>query len=186
MLLKHDFELMARYNQWMNARLYAAAAGLEVAELRADRGAFFGSILSTLQHILAADTHWMKRFAAHATTLTSLDAVRALPLPALVRGLTCPDFAVLRAERERMDAAIMAFAVEATEDLYAQPLSYTNTAGETHTKLFAPVLRHFFNHQTHHRGQVTTLLSQLGIDVGVTDLSALVPDLGVPGSDPSS
>lgn len=186
MLLKHDFELMARYNQWMNERLYAAAAELEWAELRADRGAFFGSILSTLHHILAADTHWMKRFASHASTLPSLAEVRALPLPALVRGMTCPDFAPLRIEREWMDAAIVAFTTEATEDLYAQPLRYTNTAGEMHTKLFAPVLRHFFNHQTHHRGQVTTLFSQLGIDVGVTDVSALVPDLETVDPDPSS
>lgn len=70
----------------------------------------------------------------------------------------------------------MAFVGEAGEELYAQPLRYRNTAGEAHAKQFAPALRHFFNHQTHHRGQVTTLFSQLGVDVGVTDLSALIPE----------
>ena len=178
MTLKTDFELMARYNQWMNSRLYAQAADLDEAERQADRGAFFGSILATLVHILAADTHWMKRFAAAMPGLASLDYVRAVPPPELVRGIVFPDFAVLRADREALDAAIVAFADEATDDLYARPLSYTNSAGESHTKTAGLVLRHVFNHQTHHRGQVTTLFSQLGIDVGVTDLSALIPECG--------
>ncbi|MBT2145703.1 MULTISPECIES: DinB family protein [unclassified Rhodanobacter] len=176
MSLKPDFELMARYNQWMNARLYAAAAQLDETELHADRGAFFGSIAATLDHILVADTHWLKRFAEAMPGLASLDYVRALPLPEPVRGITFPDFARLRSEREAMDAAIVDFTCEASDDLYARPLSYVNSAGESHTKLSGLVLRHVFNHQTHHRGQVTTLFSQLGIDVGVTDLSALIPE----------
>lgn len=176
MSLKSDFELMARYNQWMNVRLYEAAANLDEAELRADRSAFFGSILATLAHILAADTHWFKRFAAAMPELASLDHVRAVPLPALVRGITFPDFASLRADREALDEAIIAFSAEATDELYAQPMSYTNSAGQRYTKVGGLVLRHVFNHQTHHRGQVTTLFSQLGMDVGVTDLSALIPE----------
>jgi uncharacterized damage-inducible protein DinB len=152
MSLKPDFELMARYNQWMNARLYAAAAQLDEVELRADRGAFFGSILATLAHILAADTHWMKRFAAAFPDMLSLDAVRALPLPELVRGITFPDFTRLCSEREAMDAAIIDFTGEATDAFYDQPLRYANTAGERHVKPSGLVLRHVFNHQTHHRG----------------------------------
>jgi len=177
MSLKLDFQLMARYNQWMNERLYAAAEQLDEVQWHADRGAFFGSIAATLDHILAADTHWMKRFAAALPDLASLDAVRALPLPELVRGITLPDFARLRSEREAMDAAIVDFTREATDDLYARPLHYVNSAGESHVKLSGLVLRHVFNHQTHHRGQVTTLFSQLGVDVGVTDLSALIPEI---------
>jgi uncharacterized damage-inducible protein DinB len=176
MSLKLDFELMASYNQWMNTRLYTAAAELDETELRADRGAFFGSILATLAHILAADTHWMKRFATGMPGLASLDYMRAVPLPELVRGIMSPDFAKLRSDRVAMDAAIIAFTHEATDALYAQPLGYTNSAGEPHTKPCGLVLRHVINHQTHHRGQVTTLFSQLGVDVGVTDLSALIPE----------
>jgi len=177
MSLKLDFELMARYNQWMNARLYAAAAQLDEVELRADRGAFFGSILATLDHILAADTHWMKRFAAAFPDLASLDAVRTLPLPELVRSITFPNFARLRSGREAMDTAIVNFTGEATDALFDQPLRWVNSAGESHAKPSGLVLRHVFNHQTHHRGQATTLFSQLGVDVGVTDLSALIPEI---------
>jgi Uncharacterized protein conserved in bacteria len=87
-----------------------------------------------------------------------------------------PIFAGLRSDRTAMDASIIAFTIEADDALYARPLSYTNSAGESHTRPAGLVLRHVFNHQTHHRGQVTTLFSQLGIDVGVTDLSALIPE----------
>lgn len=177
MSLKQDFALMARYNQWMNARLYAAAAALNEAELQADRGAFFGSILSTLHHVHAADAHWLHRFAAGAPELGSLDGVRAMALPELVRGITFPDFDRLRADREMLDAAIVAFTAEADDATYARPLNYTNSAGERHAKSFGLVLRHFFNHQTHHRGQATTLFSQLGVDVGATDLSVLIPEV---------
>jgi uncharacterized damage-inducible protein DinB len=176
MSLKADFELMAQYNQWMNARLYAAAAALDEAELRADRGAFFGSILATLAHIHAADMHWLKRFAAAMPGVAALDAVRAAPLPPLVRGSVAPDFGPLRADREALDGVFVAFTHEATDALYAQPLRYANTAGEAHCRPAGLLLRHVFNHQTHHRGQATTLFSQLGIDVGVTDLSALIPE----------
>lgn len=176
MSLKLDFELMARYNQWMNARLYAAAARLDGAQWHADRGAFFGSIAATLEHILAADTHWLKRFAAAFPELASLDYVRAVPLPELVRAITFPDLAQLRSGREAMDAAIIDFTREATDELYARPLRYANSAGESHTRLSGLVLRHVFNHQTHHRGQATTLLSQFGIDVGSTDLSTLIAE----------
>ena len=177
MSLKSDFELTARYNQWMNVRLYVAAAQLDEAQWHADRGAFFGSIAATLEHILAADIHWLKRFAAAWPSLASHDPVRALPLPPLVRGITFPELARLRHDRELVDAALIAFTREATDTLYEQSLRYVNSAGESHAKPCGLVLRHVFNHQTHHRGQVTTLFSQFGIDVGVTDLSALIPEL---------
>lgn len=177
MSLKPDFELMAHYNQWMNGQVYAVSAQLDEAQWHADRGAFFGSIAATLEHILVADTHWLKRFAAAFPELASLDYVRAVPLPEPVRAITFPDFARLRGEREAMDTAIVDFAREATDDLYARPLSYVNSLGESHAKHAGLVLRHVFNHQAHHRGQVTTLLSQLGIDVGVTDLSMLIPEI---------
>ncbi|MBP1473288.1 DinB family protein [Frateuria sp. MAH-13] len=176
MSLARDFQLMARYNQWMNERLYTAAASLDEAALRADRGAFFGSILATLDHILAADAHWLSRFAASFPELASLQPLRHAPLPALVRGITFPDFARLRGDRETMDGLLVSFTQEATEATYARPMRYVNSAGESFTREAGLVLRHVFNHQTHHRGQVTTLFSQCGVAIGVTDLSALIPE----------
>lgn len=176
MPLKSDFELMARYNQWMNGQVYAAAAQLDEAQWHADLGAFFGSIAATLEHILAADTHWMKRFARALPGLASLEQVRAMPLPELVRGITFPDFVRLRADREAMDTAIVEFTREATDATYAETLRYTSSAGGSHAKPSGLVLHHVFTHQAHHRGQVTTLFSQLGADVGATDLLELIAD----------
>jgi len=176
MSLARHFALMARYNQWMNTRLYAAAAALGEDRIREDRGAFFGSILATLHHIYAADVHWLRRFADDAPELHSLDPVRRMALPGLVRGITYPDFDWLRREREALDHVIVAFAEEARDELLGRLLRYVNTAGERHAKRFGDVLAHFFNHQTHHRGQVTTLFSQYGVDVGDTDLSMIIAD----------
>ena len=177
MSLTRHVALMAHYNQWMNTRLYAAAAALGEDRIREDRGAFFGSILATLHHIYTADVHWLRRFADGVPELRSLDPVRRMDLPDLVRGITYPDFDRLRREREALDRVIVAFAEEAGDTVYERVLHYTNSAGERHAKRFALLVAHFFNHQTHHRGQVTTLFSQYGVDVGDTDLSMLVPDV---------
>ncbi|WP_249314086.1 DinB family protein [Pseudoalteromonas sp. S2755] len=63
--MKANFELMADYNRWMNERLYEAVSGLNVTELHQDRGAFFGSIMGSLNHILVADIIWLKRYTKH-------------------------------------------------------------------------------------------------------------------------
>ena len=76
-MLLSQFLLMADYNQWMNTRLYDAAAKLSAAELERDRGAFFGSILGTLNHLAVTDIMWLQRFSAHPSNHRSLDPVRA-------------------------------------------------------------------------------------------------------------
>ncbi len=78
---KEHFELLATYNQWMNAKIYEAAERLPAADLVKDRGAFFGSILGTLNHILVADMIWLKRFATHPACQHTLQAVADLPDP---------------------------------------------------------------------------------------------------------
>ncbi|MEC8081230.1 MAG: DinB family protein, partial [Pseudomonadota bacterium] len=68
MTVKAHFELLATYNQWMNNKVYEAALRLENTELTKDRGAFFGSILGTLNHIYVGDIIWLKRFSSHPTS----------------------------------------------------------------------------------------------------------------------
>ena len=75
------FALLADYNQWMNRKLYAAAGTLDAEALARDRGAFFGSILGTLNHLVVADTIWLKRFAAHPAHARALDALAEVPSP---------------------------------------------------------------------------------------------------------
>lgn len=171
-----DIALLARYNAGMNRQLYDAAAQLAPQALHADRQAFFGSLFATMNHLLAGDTIWLTRFAAHPAGLRALDSLRGAPLPSSLRqsfGETLEDW---RANRLRLDAIIDAMAAELRPADLEQVLVYRNTRGQAFRKPFGSLLLHFFNHQTHHRGQASTLLTQAGVDIGVTDLLVLIPD----------
>ena len=168
--------LMAQYNAWMNAKLYDAAATLSSEALAADRGAFFGSVLGTLNHLVVGDTIWLKRFAVHPAQPQALQVVRDLPAPTALNQLLFADFAALRERRQLLDATIQSWASSLTADDLSHTLSYANTKGEAKAKNMGCLVMHFFNHQTHHRGQATTLLMQAGVDVGETDLLAMIPN----------
>ena len=167
--------LMADYNRWMNDRVYDAAATLDDAALTADKGAFFGSILATLNHIAIADTIWLHRFAQHPASFAALGAIAAFPMPMSLSQSLAPDLAGLRQYRRRIDDIVTQWVVELTPEHLSVDITYGNMAGVRSSRNFGALLQHFFNHQTHHRGQVTTLLSQSGVDVGVTDLLAVIP-----------
>lgn len=166
--------MMAEYNQWMNAKLYAAAAALPNEELRRERGAFFGSLLGTLNHIMAGDTLWLQRFAKHPAGFPLLDPVRAITPPTSLTQSLFDDFTAMQAHRHRLDQIIIDWAASITEAELDHLLDYRNSRGENRRQFFA-LLMHFFNHQTHHRGQATTLLSQAGLDIDATDLLACIP-----------
>ena len=167
--------LMSKYNAWMNGQVYAAAARLPPEEIAADRGAFFKSILGTLNHLVVADHLWLKRFALHPAQHAALEPVPALVMPASLDQILFPDFSALRSHRQMLDGIISAWAAALTEGDLAHTLEYKNTKGMPFRKNFGGLVMHFFNHQTHHRGQVTTLLTQAGQDPGVTDL-LLIPN----------
>lgn len=167
--------LMAEYNLWMNQRMYACAATLPAEVLAADKGAFFGSILGTLNHIAVSDTLWLHRFATHPTRFAALEAMAGLANPTSLRQPLAPDLGALVLLRERLDALIQQWAGELTTEHLSADLTYTSTAGVTSSRSFAFLVQHFFNHQTHHRGQASTLLFQSGADVGMTDLLAVIP-----------
>lgn len=150
---------MARYNAWMNAKLYDAAATLSDAERKRDRGAFFKSIHGTLNHLLLVDVYLFDALEGRTPTPFPLD------------GEMHRDFADLRAAREAIDAKIIAWAEGLTEISFAGAFSWYSTSTKTRrTMARAHGVLHFFNHQVHHRGQATTLLTQAGADVGPTDI----------------
>lgn len=177
MSLITSFELLALYNQAMNNNVYQAASKLGASDLTKNQGAFFGSIINTLNHLLVADTIWLQRFARHDMAFAALDYVRGLTPPAALNSILYADFNALKTARETMDTVIKAFVAELTDAAIAAPLSYTNTKGVAFTKNVGHLLLHFFNHQTHHRGQISTLLFQQGVDIGVTDLLVSIPDI---------
>jgi len=167
---------MAAYNQWMNVKLYDAAGKLSPQELASDRKAFFGSILATLNHITVADTIWLKRFATHPGKHAALDPIRRLPVPGSFDMILFRNLGAMAKQRKLLDVAMSEWAAALTENDLQHVLHYKNSKGVPAQKRFSGLLLHFFNHQTHHRGQLATLLSQVALDLGVTDLLALIPD----------
>lgn len=161
----------------MNQSLYVAAEKLPLEDVVLDRGAFFGSILGTLNHLAVADTVWLKRFATHPACSAVLEELAVTPKPARLDEILFSNLADLRGYRQRLDALICRFVDEVPQDALEQAFSYSNMKGMPSTRELFAVLLHFFNHQTHHRGQVTTLLFQAGVDPGVTDLLPLVPEV---------
>ncbi len=160
---------MARYNRWMNRNLYDCGARLTDAQRKEDVGAFFKSLHGTLNHLLLADRVWMGRFAGPVWVPATGSLAEELH----------SDFAPLRKARDELDMRIVAWADGLTDEAIASELRYvsiTNPAPRSIPMWLA--VAHFFNHQTHHRGQVTTLLMQRGIDPGVTDLMWLPKNAG--------
>ena len=141
------FHRFARYNAWANRRLYEACAALSPEDYRARRPSFFGSIHATLNHILVGDRVWMGRFESVPSGIERLDQI------------LYDAFADLRAARAAEDARILGFVGGLGEDAIVATLRYRNMAGAPQETPLALTLAHFFNHQTHHRGQVHGMLS---------------------------
>lgn len=142
---------MAAYNTWANARLYDAATALNDFERKRDVKAYFTSLHGTLNHLLTADRIWLKRLTGEGDAPDRLDAV------------LFDQFAELREAREVEDKRFMDFAATVTPEQLEETLEYVNTRGEAKALPMGVVLSHVFNHQTHHRGQATHILRQLGV-----------------------
>ncbi|MGH7067414.1 MAG: DinB family protein [Acetobacteraceae bacterium] len=166
---------MAAYNRAMNERLYGAAARLTDAERRREQGAFFGSIHGTLSHLLWGDSIWLSRFSDWPKP--------AVPLKESPRIIE--DFAELARHREKLDAAISAWAQAMDEAWLAADQTWVNSAGHQRTAPRALLVTHMFNHQTHHRGQAHALITRAGEKTGDTDLMIIVPEIVNGGPRPS-
>jgi uncharacterized damage-inducible protein DinB len=144
------FLMFAGYNAWANARLYDAVACMTKEEFWADRGAFFRSIGGTLNHLLVTDQVWMHRFTGSGTAPDRLDTV-------LFESLTD-----LRATREEEDRRIIAYVQNLSELDLGGCIRYRRVSTpEIQVQALSPALAHWFNHQTHHRGQAHALITGL-------------------------
>jgi uncharacterized damage-inducible protein DinB len=154
------------YNAEMNRRVYAAAGRLSDEERKRDRGAFFGSIHGTLNHLLWADQMWMSRFADWPKPQT----------PGKQSARLYDDFALMQPRREEIDAFIEAWAKGLSDDWLAGQLTWFS--GIAQREVTAPrvaTVIHMFNHQTHHRGQAHAMLTAAGEDTGDTDIAFILP-----------
>ncbi|MES0812880.1 DinB family protein [Roseibium sp. SCPC15] len=159
------FQRMAAYNAWMTEKAYQVAGQMSDEERKQDRGAFFRSVHSTLNHILFGDRAWMSRFSAKAydTNGMGVDIFE--------------DFSELKATHLEMSRDIVTFAEGLSPEWLSEVMEWKSIAdGTSRQRPRWLLVMHMFNHQTHHRGQLSTLFTQAGIDIGVTDLP-FMPDL---------
>ena len=160
---------LARYNRWMNDKLFGLAATLSDEARKRDSGAFFKSIHGTFNHILLADRVWLARF-------TGVTVPNGFMAPGGIRSLDqelYAEFDELRRARALTDDELSAWVSGLTRERLGEPLVYMRSGQKQETPLWWAAA-HVFNHQTHHRGQITTLLTQQGHDPGVTDLFAML------------
>jgi uncharacterized damage-inducible protein DinB len=159
---------MAAYNAEMNRRLYGAAARLSEAERQVPRGGFWGTIHGTLTHILWGDQQWMSRFDNWPKPATPIKQSAQM----------IDDFAELTATREKADGDIILWAHEVDDAWLGEDMVWFS--GAANREIRAPkglLVTHFFNHQTHHRGQAHAMLTAAGQETGDTDLFLLIPQI---------
>jgi uncharacterized damage-inducible protein DinB len=151
--------LMANYNAWMNEKVYSACSTLTDEQRKQPRGAFFKSIHGTLNHLLWADRANLNRLLEWNLPFGKPDDI------------VFDDFADMRAERARLDGLLLAWSENLEEGKLSEPYELVSVTYKRRRRMPRYLLVvQIFNHQTHHRGQLTTLLTQLGLDVGSTDL----------------
>jgi uncharacterized damage-inducible protein DinB len=160
-MLQH-FQTLAYYNRIANERLYAACAQLSDGEYRKPRDGSFGSIHALLNHILLGDTIWLARFEGGGATTPALNSVLYNEFPAL------------RAARAAHDARIETFFGTLADDALSRTFPYVNNQGKNYVESAPVAFSHFFNHQTHHRGQITVMLSQTPVKPPSLDLHRIV------------
>lgn len=156
------FQTLALYNKLANERLYEACALISDAERKKQREAFFGSIHGTLNHVMVGDRIWLSRFSGEEVPSTNLDAI------------LYEDFDELREARRWEDRRIEDFATGIDEEFLGGEIPYVNNEGRTVEDPMELLVAHFFNHQTHHRGQVHDMLTQTGVIPPVLDMHRVV------------
>src|ERR1700733_12560896 len=148
---KPHYEQFAAYNRWANRRLYDEAARLPDEARRRDLGLSFNSLHGTLNHLVVADRVWLRRLTGEG------------PEPARLNEIPYEDFDALREAREAEDARIIRFVGGLADADFLADFTYRTIAGKAYTQQRCDTLAHFFNHQTHHRGQAHAALTILGV-----------------------
>lgn len=161
-MLKQHFQMLASYNTLANRKLYEVCSQLSDAQRKQIRPAFFKSIHGTLNHIMIGDRIWMGRFKGQEMSSTGLDAI-------LYR-----DFEMLQKMRELEDKTIEVFVSNLSEGFFSNTITYVNSRGKAYKDPAQLLLAHFFNHQTHHRGQIHDMLTQTEIAPPVLDMHRIL------------
>ena len=168
------YRRFARYNAWINQSLLEASLSVSVEEQDEDLNIFFHSLNGSWNHIMVGDLLWLNRLATIFPILS--DKMDSWPKPTKLDQILYSKLEDLVLPRQQLDELIIQWCDFLRESDCEDRLQYINSLEENHVKPLPEVMQHLFNHQTHHRGQITALLSQLGANYGTTDLIAMPGD----------
>ncbi|HIF5802542.1 damage-inducible protein DinB [Vibrio parahaemolyticus] len=174
--LPSNLRMFARYNQRMNDQLMRVCEQLTPQQLHQPTGAFFPTVMDHWNHLLFGDLVMLRRLVDNGVIDIDAQTLASLPVAHTVNDSFACNLVELRALRVLVDRIFLDFTRELTPEICDQQLRYSTTEGQTLTPIVGAFCQHLFNHQTHHRGQLTCVLSQFGLDFGCTDLPVIVPE----------
>ncbi len=163
----NTFPTLAGFNQWAYGRIYDCVSALPDDAYRKDRQAYFGSIHATLNHLLLIDRLWTRRIKGTPLGFSALDDI------------LYDNFKELRAAQEAENVALIELVAGVGEDDMQTRIHYEASDGTPGERALWMILTTLFNHQTHHRGQVHTMLTQAGINPPPLDVVYYAREIGV-------
>jgi uncharacterized damage-inducible protein DinB len=152
-----DFRLLYDFNAWANHRILDACAVLTPEQFTRDLASSFHSVRDTLAHVYGAQWVWLERW--HGRTPTVLPSAADFP-----------DFETVRRRFTEIDRNLVDYAASLNADDIQRVIEFKTLAGTPISQPLWQMLQHVANHSTYHRGQVTTMLRQLGAKAASTDL----------------
>ncbi|MGF1684256.1 DinB family protein [Photobacterium minamisatsumaniensis] len=176
--LSSNFRMLALYNQRMNQQLLAVCAQLSPEQIQQETHSFFPNIMAYWNHILFGDLIMLQRLIANEVVDIESLELDQLPVAKSVNDSFVSTVEELRELRARVDSIYISITHAITADICCQLVRYTTTEGHVIERNVGEFCQHIFNHQTHHRGQLTCILSQFGLNFGCTDLPVIVPEGG--------
>ncbi len=174
--LSSNFRMLALYNQRMNKQLLNVCSTLTYEQLHQNTNSFFPTIMAHWNHILFGDLIMLQRLVANELVSVEPTVLEQLPVSKLVSDTFAANLDELYELRELVDSIYIEITNQFSAGSCNQVVRYTTTEGQVINRTIGEFFQHIFNHQTHHRGQLSCLLSQLGLDYGCTDLPMIVPE----------
>lgn len=156
MLDLNRIHALYEYNRWANGRVLDAASTLNPQDFTKNLGSSYGSVRDTLVHVLSAEWIWLKRW-------------KGISLKAMLVPSDFPTTSSLRTRWADVEREQAEFVSEVTQEATEMVLAYVNTEGESWNYPLWQMMQHVVNHSTYHRGQITTMLRQLGAQPIATD-----------------
>jgi len=176
MSLVKNFKMMSLYNQRMNIQLMASCLCLSNDIVEKETHSFFPNIISYWNHLLFGDLILLGRLALNHIGKLSPQDLSEFPAPKSPQDIYYNNLSDIAVLRKKVDELLITYCTNLTEEDCEKFINYTTTEGLPVTKAAADITQHIFNHQAHHRGQLTCVLSQFGVDYGCMDLPAIVSE----------